>query len=262
MEKKEQYFELKPRKLGDEWEEWNGKFEENLGDMQTPPTLFLLLMYGVNVVFIIALSFFYFLLKNNLFKFNHFLSVIFNLLTISLIIAAVVYPVLFTLTLIFNKPIAFFIKDKQFADLNLIKAAIFLGQKLLIPKDKIINSMLKINNTLIDIFFGKIKKDELLILAPRCLAKSVREELKEIVDIYNIKLYIASGGNEARQILKENKPRGIIAIACERDLYAGVKEVPSEIPVIAISNKRPEGPCRNTLINTDDFKNAINFFLK
>jgi len=65
----------------------------------------------------------------------------------------------------------------------------------------------------------------------------------------------------ARQLLAEKRPKGVIAVACERDLMAGVQDVKAAVPVIAIANKRPEGPCRNTTIDMTEMENAIRLYL-
>ena len=56
-------------------------------------------------------------------------------------------------------------------------------------------------------------------------------------------------------------PRAIIAIACERDLLSGFLEVNPRIPVIGLSNSRPEGPCQNTEIDLGQIEQTIRHLL-
>ena len=49
----------------------------------------------------------------------------------------------------------------------------------------------------------------------------------------------------------------IIAIACERDLLSGFKDVNTHIPVIGFPNRRPEGPCKNTCVDLDRIEDAV-----
>ena len=51
-------------------------------------------------------------------------------------------------------------------------------------------------------------------------------------------------------------PKAIIAVACERDLTSGIQDV-FPIPVIAIFNERPFGPCFNTRVSIAKVEEAI-----
>lgn len=61
----------------------------------------------------------------------------------------------------------------------------------------------------------------------------------------------------ARLQIERMKPKAIITMACERDLVSGIQDVAEEIPVIAIPNRRPEGPCKNTEVNPEEVEEAI-----
>lgn len=79
---------------------------------------------------------------------------------------------------------------------------------------------------------------------PRCLNKENNIRLRQLRDHYHFQMATADGGTEARLKIKEVRPKVIIAIACERDLISGFKEVNPYIPVIGFPNFRPEGPCK------------------
>lgn len=261
MNKDEQSYKLKTRKLGDEWKDWTGEIEDNSGDLETGPALFITVFFITTITIITALwgSFFLFV---GYFESSYKLNLITNLILIGLSLLLISYFVLLFITYKTKKPFAFFLKDKKITDLYLTHITLFYSKRIGFKHDKVLNSMLNFSNSLTKVLYKGYKKDEILILVPRCLAKQTREELNSVINDYNINVHIAAGGTEARQILKENKPKGIIAVACERDLYAGVKDVPSQIPVIAIANKRPNGPCKNTLVNSDEMKEAIESFIK
>ena len=70
---------------------------------------------------------------------------------------------------------------------------------------------------------------------------------------------MAVGGQMALQIIDAIKPTAVIAVACERELACGIRDTAS-IPVIAIPNERPEGPCKNTTFDTLILENAIKFY--
>ncbi len=71
------------------------------------------------------------------------------------------------------------------------------------------------------------------------------------------KVFTAAGGEEARVAIRQYRPTTILAIACERDLMGGIKDVADKIPVIAVPNKRPEGPCKNTDFALNELDEAL-----
>lgn len=64
----------------------------------------------------------------------------------------------------------------------------------------------------------------------------------------------------ARNIIKRLCPKAIVAVACERDLSSGIKDI-KLIPVLGIVNERPEGPCCNTRVNLAKVEEAIVYFI-
>lgn len=156
---------------------------------------------------------------------------------------------------------------------------IFIGKIIGIPKEKIKQSFIEVNNQLVRSNASKLKPSRLLILIPHCLQDSdcqVRitsnvknclrcgkckvKDLVELAERNNIHLSIATGGTLARRIIIEKKPQAIIAVACERDLTSGIQDS-YPIPVLGILNERPFGPCINTQVDLEKVKEAINFFV-
>jgi hypothetical protein len=50
-------------------------------------------------------------------------------------------------------------------------------------------------------------------------------------------------------------------VACERDLTSGIQDT-HPLPVYGILNERPEGPCRNTLVDLTTLEKALRFFIQ
>lgn len=137
-----------------------------------------------------------------------------------------------------------------------------------------------INNFLVKAKTNKIKSEELLILLPHCLQNSECKikitndiqncsrcgkcnisQIIELSDRYNVKTVVATGGTLAREWIRKLKPKGIIAVACERDLSSGINEIKS-IPIIGVLNDRPNGPCYNTKVDLKELESAIKFFIR
>jgi len=136
-----------------------------------------------------------------------------------------------------------------------------------------------INNFLVKSKAIRIKNRDLLILLPHCLQDSDCKikitsdinnckmcgkcNIKSIIELankYDVKVIVATGGTLAREWIKRLKPRGIIAVACERDLSSGINDV-KVIPVLGVVNERPNGPCFNTKVNLENLEDAIKFFI-
>ena len=157
---------------------------------------------------------------------------------------------------------------------------LLLGRLLGISKEKIRESFVSVNNSFINAIKKQFDPSELLILLPHCLqhidcdirittdinkcekcGKCDIAKLCEISAKYKIKMAIATGGTLARKIIIENRPKFIIAVACDRDLVDGLREV-FPIPVYGVLNLRPEGPCVNTRVITEKIETALGALIK
>ncbi|MDA8170100.1 MAG: DUF116 domain-containing protein [Nitrospiraceae bacterium] len=118
----------------------------------------------------------------------------------------------------------------------------------------------------------------LLLLLPHCLqtdeckiritrniyncARCGKCGIKDIIgmaDEFGIKLFVATGGNLARRIVKDVGPDAIVAVACERDLSSGISDS-FPLPIFGVCNERPFGPCLNTKVDLVKLKQAILVF--
>lgn len=118
--------------------------------------------------------------------------------------------------------------------------------------------------------FPRIKRlppENVLLLAPHCLQRQSCDRkvladlnscarcgacdltgLLALRDRYQLRCLLASGGRQALQAVKAPEVRGVIAVACEPELFAGIRAAFPK-PVLGIPNLRPEGPCKNTRVN-------------
>lgn len=158
----------------------------------------------------------------------------------------------------------------------LFPVTVLIGSIFGISKEKIRESFVNVNNSFIKSLKKKVKPSEVLLLLPHCLQNSdclIRltydilkckrcgkcdiKELCEVIEKYDIKAAIATGGTLARKIVIENKPKFIVAVACDRDLVEGMREV-FPIPIYGVLNQRPQGPCFNTRVNVKKIDAALN----
>lgn len=155
----------------------------------------------------------------------------------------------------------------------------FLGGIFNIEKIKIHKAFIEMNNRLVRSMAIKARPDTFLILMPHCLqfqdckfkvTKDIENcgecgkcEIVELLHLgrsYGIKLFVNTGGTSARRIVAERRPKAIVAVACERDLVSGITDS-YPLPVMGISNVRPEGYCVNTHVDVVMVKEAVKGFL-
>lgn len=122
---------------------------------------------------------------------------------------------------------------------------------------------------------GRAPCGEVLVLLPRCVQNSACPQ-KLLEDIENcrrcgkcdvgrvvamrgenrFRVSVVTGGEMARDLVRGLSPSFVIAVACERELLEGVRVV-ADIPVLALPNRRPQGPCRDTVIDMEALGEAL-----
>jgi hypothetical protein len=91
----------------------------------------------------------------------------------------------------------------------------------------------------------------------RLCGKCCVPKFLELKKVYGVDVAIVSGGTAAREMIKQKCPKAVIAVACENDLVTGLRDVQG-IPVFAVLNQRPAGPCKDTTVDVE----AVRFYIK
>lgn len=156
---------------------------------------------------------------------------------------------------------------------------IYVGKLIGFDKLEIENSFIQVSNQLVSPERLDIKPEEVLLLLPHCIQQAECEykvthnldncrrcgqcqieDILELEEKYKINVAIATGGTLARKLIKEFKPKTVLAVACERDLTSGIQDI-YPMPVIGVVNIRPEGPCINTLVDLEKLESKLNKIL-
>ncbi|WP_305733514.1 DUF116 domain-containing protein [Trichlorobacter ammonificans] len=151
----------------------------------------------------------------------------------------------------------------------------FVGKVLGLDRDRIRQSFIAMNNSLVISQQYRLKPDRILVLLPHCIqlfdceikvtgdinkcVECGRCNIKGLVELgrkYHIDISVATGGTLARKVIVEKRPKLVLAVACERDLTSGIKDC-YPLPVIGILNERPFGPCFNTMVNVGAIDEAL-----
>lgn len=246
----------KDRKLGDEWAGWKGDADHRDREINEKRSTFLSLASGVLLVSAALLLFAWFMVKPRFEQINPSVANVAGWVVMGLITGFLLAILFEGLMLKRGRSFLPYVWiEKLF--LSLLPRTIWLGGKFGISKDRIGNSFIKVHNFITRSHMGRQNVRRLLILLPRCLRKEARAELTSRLSGNNFKIYTAAGGEEAREAIRQYRPTAILAIACERDLMSGIKDVADKIPVLGIPNKRPEGPCKNTEFSIAELEEAL-----
>ena len=215
---------------------------------------------------------------------NIFISSLVNIfgLLINILVLSIIIIIIFSTIVTYN-----IIKDKKvnssLMKINLkianllFNPVIFIASSIGIPKNEMRKIYVKLNNSYIYSNKYNFNSKDIMILIPHCVQKNscklkvtnkiencakcglcTVSDLVKLKEKTGINIFIATGGTLARKVIIENKPKAVIAVACERDLTSGIQDM-KHIPVLGIFNKRPNGPCVDTFIDIHEVEDAIHF---
>lgn len=207
----------------------------------------------------------------------HIFGLLINVLVLSIIII-IIFSTIVTYNVIKDKKVSSSLMKINLKIANLLfNPVIFIASSIGIPKNEIRKIFVKLNNSYIYSNEYNFNSEDILILIPHCIQKNSCKlkvtnkiencakcglcnvsDLVKLKEKTRINVFIATGGTLARKIIIDNKPKAVIAVACERDLTSGIQDM-KHIPVLGVFNKRPNGPCVDTLIDIHEIENAINF---
>ena len=147
--------------------------------------------------------------------------------------------------------------------------AVYLGRLFGIRRQKLEASFIAVSNLLFRRRKIRVPASRLLVVTPHCLQlascphKITRDPhnckrcggcdigaLVTLADEMGFHFFVATGGTLARQIVRDTRPKAVLAIACERDLMSGIQDV-YPLPAIGVLNIRPNGPCYNTHVDME-----------
>ncbi|MBN2417420.1 DUF116 domain-containing protein [bacterium] len=252
-----QFFQVKDRTLGDEWTDWAGSVENGQTDSTTGKRLFIGVLLIALMLFGAFLYVIWYMIQPRLEQFLPGLPLYIGLLLLAFWLLIALWFGLMVLSIISGKDFLLRIGRWEISITFLIPIALKFGSRLGISRDRMGNSLVKVSNLLIKLKLKRIKPEKILILLPRCLQKEYITAIKEKAETFGIPVFVVSGGSKARAVIYENRPDAVIGVACERDLLSGISDIRDTIPVIAIPNKRPQGPCKNTTVELGEFENAL-----
>ncbi|HEX9279126.1 MAG TPA: DUF116 domain-containing protein [Gemmatimonadales bacterium] len=238
------------RRLGHEWDEWDGKPLPNRGDFAAPPRLF----FGYAALTLAAalgvLAAVLFLLQPRLATLHPLVP---RVLWLALGAAGTVAWVWLAVLA------AAFYSGRGLLPERLLERGPFLRlmnvtsfvSRAFGRRDWVEHAAIDIYNTLAERRRRRVGKGELLVLIPRCLSKGALDGVLAIAGRYDVPVFVATRGQLARRVIRERRPRAVVAVACERDMMTGLRDVAGRLPVLGLTMRLPNGPCRDAELDLE-----------
>ena len=248
------------RRLGHEWDEWDGKPLPNRGNYDSSPLLFfgwsaLALAVGLGTV-----SLALYLLAPRLAGLHAAIPTI--LWTLLAVAAALLW--LWWGVLLLSYSTGWSLLPERLAERGPFLRLMRLTSKVagrFGRRDWVENASVKVYNALALLRGRKVGKGELLLLIPRCLSKETLDGVLGIAGRYGVPVFVATRGQLARRVIRERRPRAVVAVACERDMVSGLHDVAGKIPVLGLTMTLPSGPCKDALLNLGQLEDWVRSYV-
>ena len=249
------------RRLGHEWDEWDGQPLPNQGNYDSSPALFfawsaITLAVGIGVVGLAL-----FLLTPRLADVHPSAPMVLwtGLLAIGAIVWAWWGLLLLSYELRRSLLPEWLAERGPFLRLMRLTSRVANGFG---RRDWVENAAVKVYNTLAMLRGRKVGQGELLVLIPRCLSKETLDGVLGIAGQYGVPVFVATRGQLARRVIRERRPRAVVAVACERDMVSGLHDVAGKIPVLGLTMTLPSGPCKDASVDLGQLEEWVRSYVK
>jgi uncharacterized protein len=236
------------RRLGHEWDEWDGRPLPNQGNYDSPPALYFAWSALTLALLLAITALGLFLLAPRLRSIHSGVPAV--MWSGLLLVSSVVWGwwVLLLASFLLNKPLLPERLAERGPFLRLMRLTSRLAQRFG-RRDWVENASVKVYNGFALARNRKIREGELLLLIPRCLSKVTLDGVLGIAGKYSVPVFVATRGQLARRVIRERRPRAVVAVACERDMVSGLHDVAGKIPVLGLTMTLPAGPCKDASLD-------------
>lgn len=248
------------RRLGHEWDEWDGQPLPNAGNYDSPPVLFfgwsaaaIGAMFGVVAVIL------YLLAPRLALVASAIPQVLWLVLGAAAGIAWLWWGFLL-LSYVLRKPLLPEALAERGPFLRLMRLTSRVADRFG-RRDWVENAAVKVYNALALERGRKVGKGELLLLIPRCLSRSALDGVLAIAGRYDVPVFVATRGQLARRVIRERRPRAVVAVACERDMVSGLHDVAGKIPVLGLTMTLPAGPCKDAGLDLEQLEEWVRAYV-
>src|SRR5882757_4868307 len=236
------------RRLGHEWDEWNGRPLPGGGDFSAAPRVFFRFAALTIAAATGALALLLYLVGP---RFGTLVPLVPRILWSLLAVLAVLqwlYLIVLAASFYGGRNLLPERLMERGPYLQLMNYASLIA-RVFGKRDWVEHAAIDVYNTLAERRGRRVGKGELLVLIPRCLSKQALDGVLEIAGRYEVPVFVATRGQLARRVIRERRPRAVVAVACERDMMTGLRDVAGKLPVLGLTMQLPNGPCRDAAID-------------
>jgi hypothetical protein len=236
------------RRLGHEWDEWDGQPLPNQGNYDSPPVLFFVWSAMTIVVGLSLVALGLYFLSPRLGGLHPMVP---GWLWTALLLAGSVLLAWWTVLFLSHelwRPLL----PERLAERGPFLRLMRLTSRVAARfgrRDWVENAAVKVYNRLAIMRRRKVAEGEMLLLIPRCLSKVTLDGVLGIAGKYGVPVFVATRGQLARRVIRERRPRAVVAVACERDMVSGLHDVAGKIPVLGLTMTLPSGPCKDASLD-------------
>jgi uncharacterized protein len=248
------------RRLGHEWDEWDGRPLPNQGDYDSAPALFFAWSAMTLVVGLGAVALLLFLLAPRI-ESVHPVAV--SLLWSALLVATGLLWAWWGVLLVsyqLGRPLLPERLAERGPFLRLMRLTSRTADRFG-RRDWVENAAVKVYNALAVMRQRKVGGGELLLLIPRCLSKVTLDGVLGIAGKYGVPVFVATRGQLARRVIRERRPKAVVAVACERDMVSGLHDVAGKIPVLGLTMTLPAGPCKDATLDLGQLERWVQSYV-
>lgn len=248
------------RRLGHEWDEWDGAPLPNGGNYDSPPGLFFAWsLVGIAALLAIGAGLTA-LLAPHLAALDPRLPRLIWWALAVLGTGALAWWLLLAGTFVLRRPLLPERLAERGPFLRLMRwtsrVATWVGRR-----DWVENAAVKIYNGLALLRARKVSAGELLVLIPRCLSRDTLDGVLQVAGKYEVPVFVATRGQLARRVIRERRPRAVVAVACERDMVTGLHDVAGKVPVLGLTMTLPAGPCKDASLDLARFEEWVRAYV-
>jgi hypothetical protein len=248
------------RRLGHEWDEWDGRPLPNQGNYDSSPALFFVwsaisLAIGLGLIAVGL-----YLLAPRLRTVHAGLPLF---LWSALVLAGSLLSVWWGVLLLsheIRRPLLPERLAERGPFLRLMRLTSRIADRFG-RRDWVENAAVKVYNNLAVMRGRKVGQGELLLLIPRCLSKVTLDGVLGIAGKYGVPVFVATRGQLARRVIRERRPRAVVAVACERDMVSGLHDVAGKIPVLGLTMTLPAGPCKDASLDLGQLERWVQAYV-
>jgi hypothetical protein len=249
------------RRLGHEWEEWDGSPLPNAGDFRVPATRYFIFTALALLAIPLVTAVLVFLLAPRLAQIAAWLPNALYL-TLALFCAlSLVWLAIIAVSFTASRALLPEILAERGLLLKTMNVTWRMGELFGVGRDWTQHATVAVYERLALARQRKVSPGELLILIPRCLSRTALDGVLDIAKRHNVAAFVATRGQLARRAIRERKPKAVVAVACERDMVSGLHDVAGRVPVLGLTMQLPNGPCKDASIDIEKLESFVKAYL-